>query len=460
MVLQEVLGSVPLFSHLSQEDLGRLATEATTASLEPGEVLFEEGDEGDVAYVISAGDVEVLKTSGPRQVLLALRGKGDVIGEMALLDAAPRMATVRAKTSVELVAISKGSLDRLLDSSAGASRALFGVLLARWRETEARLRQTERMAQLGTFTAGVAHELNNPAAAIVAGARFLTDAVDRHTSAVGNLRALGLHPDGHELLHRLLEIARQPAPERRALERTDLEDEVKRKLTVLEVGDAARMAPRIVAAGLATDDLEAIFSEFGDQGTAVVEACVTAAEVATVVREIAESSSRMSAIVGALKSYSHLDQAPLARVDIHSGLDNTLLILGYKLAGIDVQLDYAEDVSAVLGDPGELNQVWTNLIDNAIDALAETSDPQITIRTSFADGSAMVEITDNGPGIPDDVRPRIFDAFFTTKPPGSGTGLGLEISYGIVVNRHQGDIEVESRPGVTTFRVTIPLASE
>ncbi|MEE9582662.1 MAG: cyclic nucleotide-binding domain-containing protein, partial [Acidimicrobiia bacterium] len=231
MGLRDVLRSVPLFSDLSSEDLGRLATEATTSALEPGEVLFEEGDQGDVAYVISSGDVEVLKTSGPRQVLLALRGEGDVIGEMALLDAAPRMAAVRAKTSVELVAISKGSLDRLLDSSAGASRALFRVLLARWRETEAHLRQTERMAQLGTFTAGVAHELNNPAAAIVAGARYLTDAVDRHAAAVGNVRALGFDPEGHDLLRQLLEIARQPVAERGALERTDLEDKVERQLT-------------------------------------------------------------------------------------------------------------------------------------------------------------------------------------------------------------------------------------
>ncbi len=460
MGLRDVLRSVPLFSDLSPEDLGRLATEATTSALEPGEVLFEEGDQGDVAYVISSGDVEVLKTSGPRQVLLALRGEGDVIGEMALLDAAPRMAAVRAKTSVELVAISKGSLDRLLDSSAGASRALFRVLLARWRETEAHLRQTERMAQLGTFTAGVAHELNNPAAAIVAGARYLTDAVDRHAAAVGNVRALGFDPEGHDLLRQLLEIARQPVAQRGALERTDLEDKVERQLTGLGVGDAARLAPRVVASGLATEELEAIFSEFGDQGTAVVQACVAAAEVATVVREISESSNRMSAIVGALKSYSHLDQAPLARTDIHSGLDDTLLVLGHKLAGIDVKRDYADDALEVLGDPGELNQVWTNLLDNAADAVANTPDPRITIRTADADGSAMIEITDNGPGIPEDVRPRIFDAFFTTKPPGSGTGLGLEISYGIVVHRHQGDIEVGSEPGATTFRVTIPLASE
>ena len=460
MDLQDVLRSVPLFSDLSAEDLGRLASEATAATLEPGEALFAEGDQGDVAYVISTGDVEVLKTSGPRQVLLALRGEGDVIGEMALLDAAPRMATVRAKTTVELVAISKSSLDRLLESSAGASRALFRVLLARWRETEAHLRQTERMAQLGTFTAGLAHELNNPAAAIVAGASYLSDAVDRHAAAVGNVRALGFDPEDHDLLRQLLEIARQPLSERGALERTDLEDEVERRLTGLGVGDAARLAPRVVAAGLTTTELEAIFSEFGDQGAAVVEACVAAAEVAAVVREIAESSNRMSAIVGALKSYSHLDQAPLARIDIHTGLDDTLLVLGYKLAGIDVQLDYADNALEVLGDPGELNQVWTNLIDNAADAVADTSGPRITIRTALTEGSAVVEITDNGPGIPDDIRPRIFDAFFTTKPPGAGTGLGLEISYGIVVHRHQGDIGVESQPGVTTFRVTIPLASE
>jgi len=458
MALQETLRSVPLFSDLSVEDLGALAAQATTAALGPGEVLFSEGDHGDAAYVISGGNVEVLKTSGPRQVLLALRGEGDVIGEMALLDAAPRMATVRAKNEVELVAISKTSLDRLLDSSVGASRALFGVLLARWRETEAHLRQAERMAQLGTLTAGLAHELNNPAAAIVAGAEFLAEAVDRHATAVGEMRALGLDPDGHESLRRLLDIAREPGPALGALERADLEDDVDRHLRRSGVDIAAQLAPRAVAAGLATDELETIFSEFEERGAAVIEACAAAAEVASVIREIAESSSRMSAIVGALKSYSHLDQAPLARIDVHSGLDDTLMILGHKLSDIEVERKYLDGTLEVLADPGELNQVWTNLIDNAADALSDTSNARITIRTATAEDVALIEITDNGPGIPADVQPRIFDAFFTTKPPGAGTGLGLEISYGIVVHRHSGSIEVDSQPGATTFRVVIPLA--
>ncbi len=460
MALREVLRSVPLFLELSLEDLEQLASEASTAVLEPGEVLFSEGDQGDAAYVISGGAVEVLKTSGPRHILLALRSVGDVIGEMALLDAAPRMATVRAKTRVELVTISKDSLDRLLDSSAGASRALFGVLLARWRETEAHLRQSERMAQLGTLTAGLAHELNNPAAAIVASARFLTDAVDRYAAAVGKVRALGIDPDAHEVLRQLLDTARGPAPDLGALERTDLEDEVEQHLRRSGVAEAPQLAPRAVAAGLNTGDLETIFSEFGDQGRAVVEACVAASEVADLAREIAESSSRLSAIVGALKSYSHLDQAPLARIDIHSGLNDTVLVLGHKLSGIELQRDFADGGLEVLADPGELNQVWTNLIDNAADALADTAEPRITIRTTAVDGAAIVEITDNGPGIPADVRPRIFDAFFTPKPPGAGTGLGLEITSGRVVHRHGGDIEVDSSPGATTFRVAIPLAAE
>lgn len=182
----------------------------------------------------------------------------------------------------------------------------------------------------------------------------------------------------------------------------------------------------------------------------------------SLLHEVEEGASRLSAIVGALKSYSYLDQAPVQEIDVTTGLNDTVLILKSKLKDIDVRREYADDLPEIQAFGSELNQVWTNLIDNAAYALTdhETADPVIVLR-AFRDGAdVVVEVEDNGPGIPDDIQLRVFDSFFTTKPPGSGTGLGLDISYGIVVNKHRGDVTLTSEPGKMTFRVSLPIEHE
>ncbi len=457
--MRDALRHVPLFEDLLEDDLARLAAGAQEERAGPGEVVFREGDTGDRAFVIVDGEIEVVKASGDREVLLAVRGPGDVIGEMALLDAAPRMASVRARTDVRFVTIPKDVLDDLLGSSATASRSLFRVLLARWRETEAKLRQSERMAQIGTLTAGLAHEMNNPAAAVSRGAGQLGPAVDGLAAAIGDLRARGIDPATDDLLSALFAAAHGTPEPLGALERSDREAALDTVLTELGVGEAWRLAPVLVAAGIEPDPLRSATADLtdGDAG-AVVEALGAAAEVAALVREVDEGAARLSAIVAALKSYSYLDRDAVLEIDVRGGLDDTLLILKQKLDGIDVTRDYPDDPVTIQAHAGELNQVWTNLIDNAADALAEagTPAPSIVVRVREEDGGAVVEVEDNGPGIPAEIRDRVFDAFFTTKPPGSGTGLGLDISYGIVVHRHRGEITVESEPGRTVFRVTLP----
>lgn len=189
-----------------------------------------------------------------------------------------------------------------------------------------------------------------------------------------------------------------------------------------------------------------------------IRAFCAIAETTSLVREIEEGAERLSAIVGALKGYSYLDRAEVQTADVRQGLDDTLLILKHKLAGIEVQREYPDEPIVIQAYAGELNQAWTNLIDNAADALQESdvAEPRIIVRILPSVKGVTVEIEDNGPGIPPDVIDRIFDAFFTTKAPGSGTGLGLDITYGTVVHRHGGDISVESEPGSTVFRVTLP----
>ena len=451
--LTESLRAVPLFETLAQEDLERLASGVEQKQLPAGSLLFEEGDEGDHAYVITEGEIDIVKITDDREVLIARRGPGDVIGEMALLDVAPRMATARASEDSSLLVIPKHDLDDLLAGSAAAARALFEGLLARWRETQGRVRQSERMAQLGTLTAGLAHELNNPAAAVKRSAGRLRDAIVKLRDALSVTSTVAAaHPD----LEDRLQMATGTTRRLGALERADLESGIERILTALDVPKAWELAEGIASSGMTLEAVESLVSDYGTDAPVVLEALVASALVTGLVAEIEEGASRMSTIVAALKSYSYLDQAPLQDVDIRKGIEDTLVILEHKLKGIDVQLDL-EDLPVITAHGSELNQVWTNLLDNAADALSGRPDARIAVRGRRSDGDVMIDVEDNGDGIPAEVLPRIFDAFFTTKPPGSGTGLGLDISYSIVVHRHRGELTVSSQPGRTVFTVTLPI---
>jgi signal transduction histidine kinase len=454
--VRDALRSAPLFADLSDEDLERLMAGAFEESAPAGTVVFAEGDEGDKACLILDGEVEILKTSGEREVLLAVRGPGEVIGEMALLDTAPRMASVRARVDTRFLSIPKQQMDDLLATSATAGRSLFAVLLSRWRETEARLRQSERRAQIGTLTAGLAHEMNNPAAAVARGAGQLGAAVERLGTAMGALRAGGVDP-GAEPIRSLFADAAEPHPPLSTMEQSDREDEMEDALSAVGVTDAWKLGPELVSAGITAAAVGTAIAGLEPNAVGlVVEAVSAAGDAASLVREVEEGADRLSAIVGALKSYSHLDRAEVQEVDLHRGLDDTLLILKRKLDGIDIRREYAEGPLMVEVYASELNQVWTNLIDNAADAVADVSEGIVTLRTAELEGGVVVEVEDNGSGIPADIVDRIFDAFFTTKPPGSGTGLGLDISHGIISDRHRGELTVESIPGRTVFRVVIP----
>lgn len=453
------LRAVPLFSKLEDDDLCRLEERSEVVRLGAGQELFAEGQPGERAFVIHTGEIEIVKRTGDREVLLAVRKPGEVIGEMALLQDAPRSATARARADAELIAIPKAEIDALMESSIGAVQALFRVLLDRWQQTQALLTQNERMAQLGTLTAGLAHELNNPAAAVNRAAGQLRDSVAELVSAERALAA-GLEPDrqgGIEDLRSRLD-SREPPAALDAITRSDLEAEVEDTLMDAGFDDAWKMAPAIVEGGL-VDAVGEIVEVAGDEAGHLLEAIRTAHEVASLLHEVEEGTRRLSAIVRALKSYSYLDQAPVQEVDLTTGIEDTLLILKSKLSDIEVRREYADDLPTIQAYGAELNQVWTNLLDNAADAVhqAGRSDGVIVVRAFPADGQVTVEVEDNGSGIAPESIHRVFDSFFTTKPPGSGTGLGLNISYAVVVHKHRGDITVASEPGKTVFRVELPL---
>jgi signal transduction histidine kinase len=317
------------------------------------------------------------------------------------------------------------------------------------------------MAALGTLSAGLAHELNNPAAAVKRSADQLRDLIAHWQKTSARLSAAQLDPLQIERVNRL----REALPLRAAsvarldsLARTDRESEVQEHLERSGAEESWELASALVRLGFDSAELAALSEGLDpEQKAAFLEWLGTGSTVYALLDELKHGAERIADTVKAVKQYSYLDQAPVQLVDVHEGLDNTLIIMKHKLKqGVTVHRDYDADLPRVEAYASELNQVWTNLIDNAIDAMG--GEGEITIRTRKLDGRVQVQITDNGPGIPPSVLPRIFDAFFTTKEPGEGTGLGLHITYSIVVQKHFGDIQAESRPGETTFTVTLPLA--
>ncbi len=459
----DFLKKVPLFAELPDEDLEQICQMVQHVELEPGEQLFAEGDAGDRAYIVKEGQLEILKTSGGREVLLAVLESGEIIGEMSLMEDQPRTASVRARTPSHLLAIAPEQLDHLFDTSPSAARAMLRTVAARWRSTDSMLRQSEKMAQLGTLSAGMAHELNNPAAAAQRGAAQLKSAVDAMQQA--QLAFIDLNLVGSQLdrLRALYEVAQSGASNPADLDtlaRSDGEYEIESWLEAHHIEDAWQYSPGLLNMGFDPHRLDALWAEFAPEQFAALLGWLNAAHtVHSLIEEIGQGAGRISEIVKALKLYVYLDQAPMQTVDVHEGLDNTLVLLRGKLkGGINVRREYAENLPLIEAYGSELNQVWTNIIDNAVAAMEGQG--ELTIRTRQEDDAVVVEIEDNGPGIPEEIQGKIYDPFFTTKPPGQGTGLGLNITYNIVVNKHRGEIGVTSQPGRTVFTVRLPLRLE
>ena len=339
--MEHKLRKVPLFADLSDNDLDELSKAITTQQLEKGEMLFEEGDQGVTAYVIDSGEIEILKISENRQVLLNVLGPGDVFGEMALLDESPRMAGARAGAPTTLLAIKKTTFDGLLDHSPSAARAMFDTVVARLRSTEGLLRQSERMAQLGTLTAGVAHELNNPAAAVKRGAAQLANSVEAYARSQRAVAGLALSHQQEEMLGSMLTEASSAAisgGDIDPLDRSDLEYEMQGWLEQRNVTDAWQVGPGLVDAGYTCQKLDSLEKSFGLEAAAPVAVLLSkSASVNALLTEIGQASSQISDIVGSLKTYSFLDQAPVQTVDIAEGVDSSLLMLRSKLnMGIQV----------------------------------------------------------------------------------------------------------------------------
>ena len=327
-------------------------------------------------------------------------------------------------------------------------------------QQEVTLRQSEKLATLGKLSAGIAHELNNPASAAVRSAEHLKNNISELQKTQFKLGKLSLSDEQLEKVKSLNELfyekSKQPN-ELDPLTRSNLENEMEEWLEEKGISNCWELASTIVNTGFTKEELADLTKIFtNEQFPVVVSSLGTNFITDSLTEEIKQGAERITQIVKALKSYTFLDQAPIQSVDIHEGLDNTLVMLRSRLKnGISVEREYSENLPHIQAYGSELNQVWTNIIDNAIDAMSGNG--RITIKTYKENQHLVVELKDSGPGIPEDIQSKIFDPFFTTKSVGKGTGLGLNISHNIIVQKHKGEIKVKSRPGETYFQIKLPI---
>ncbi|WP_026735028.1 sensor histidine kinase [Fischerella sp. PCC 9605] len=447
-----------LFPLLPDQALEEMKEYGTQIQLNTGDVLFREGDSNYNFHAILEGEVEITKQVGGETRLLAIHRRGEFVGELSMLTGANYIASARAIAPSHVLRIEVDTFRHILAECSPLGDVILTAMAGRSRDVEAQLRQQEKMAALGKLSAGLAHELNNPGAAAQRAASLLRENFQ-------NLQSLNLQLSclTKEQLNLLVNIQHQAteyaatAPKLDPLTESDKEDEVIDWLEDRDVINSWKLAPTLVSAGFDSAKLDILAENIPSNSLSNVLTWLEATLSATgLINDIEQSTARISELVKAIKGYTYMDQAPLQEIDVHEGIENTLLIFHCRIKrGIIVHRKYDRTLPRISAYASELNQVWTNLIDNAIDAMDGKG--ELTICTYKENNCIIVEIADTGIGIPEAIQSRIFEPFFTTKGVGKGTGLGLEIAYRIVVNRHKGDIYVESKPGDTRFRVCLPM---
>lgn len=457
----EILTLEP-FQKLPKERLEWACDRAQVVDLEAGEVLVEEGTPVNGFFILLCGRVSITRLSEGIEMPIGQHEAPAFFGEIPILVDGPVEVSVRAETDCHLYKIHCTDFLKLLHECRDFERSIFRVVAQRLRGLESFIRNREKMAALGTLSAGLAHELNNPAAALVRALRDVVPAIreleemnliygQRNPDPEHTQEWLKLREGGYEAILN---------PSADAMTLSDREEELLDWLEDYGVKEAWKVAEPLAAAGIEIATLDRLMERWRDDTTELrdqgIRWLALSFDVMSTIHHGLRGAERISELVSSMKSYSHLDRGAQQLVDVHQGLEDTLRLLTHKLKyGVEVKREYDRTVPQICAYGSELNQVWTNLIDNAIDAMNGEGTLEVA---TYRDGNYVrVEIIDSGEGIDSEIESRIYEPFFTTKEMGKGSGLGLDVVRRIVENRHRGTISVESKPGRTCFMVCLPI---
>ena len=494
MLCADELLVLELFQKLPRHRVDWVCDRAQELKFKSGEFLIKEGDPPQGFCVLLSGQIIVTRLSEGLPMPVGQHRAPAFFGEIPVLTDEPVLVTLQALTDCLLYEIPGSDFLELLHECRDFERTVFRVVQQRLRGLESFIRSREKMGALGNLAAGLAHELNNPAAALVRALKDLPPAVielermnlidgQRNVEKDHTQKWLEVREMGYDT------IINNPV---NGLELSDREDQMLDWLEAYGVENAWKLAQPLAAGGIEVETLNQLLERWRNDPTELRDMglrwLALSFDVMSAIASGLRGAERISDLIQSMKSYSYMDQGAQQTIDIHAGIEDTLRLLAYKLKpSIEIQRSYDPTLPKILAYGSELNQVWTSLIDNAIDALNEStqfvsssselpdsmpassqtanpkpqtvSPPTITICTARKHNAILVEIMDNGPGVPEEIQSRIFDPFFTTKPVGNGSGLGLDLVRRIIENRHQGAITLDSKPGMTCFMICLPLGA-